>query len=151
MAIFRAGKRIGPFDIRGGISRGDLKSSAYHKTDKDPRFKMQANTDNTIGRFRSVMAASEGYARAARFAIIVFPPVNLKHQLGLTAGTVYSNGQVKIPEDSIGDMNGADAGFDQGVSGKYMNDLLSTYGRQVNIHCDSVSMPGKDLQTQEVQ
>ena len=24
MAIFRAGKRIGPFDIRGGISRGDL-------------------------------------------------------------------------------------------------------------------------------
>jgi hypothetical protein len=26
MAIFRAGKRIGPFDIRGGISRGDYKS-----------------------------------------------------------------------------------------------------------------------------
>ena len=43
MAIFRAGKRIGPFDIRGGISRGDFKSSAYHKTDRDPRFKMQAN------------------------------------------------------------------------------------------------------------
>ena len=39
MAIFRAGKRLGPFDIRGGISRGDMKSSAYHKTDKDPRFK----------------------------------------------------------------------------------------------------------------
>ena len=39
MAIFRAGKRIGPFDIRGGISRGDFKSSAYHKTDRDPRFK----------------------------------------------------------------------------------------------------------------
>ena len=151
MAIFRAGKRIGPFDIRGGISRGDFKSSAYHKTDRDPRFKMQANVDNTIGRFRSAMASAEGYARPARFAIRVFPPVNLKHQLGLTAGTVYSNGQVKIPEDSIGDMNGADAGFDQGVSGKYMNDLLSTYGRQVNIHCDSVSMPGKDLQTQEVQ
>ena len=27
MAIFRAGKRLGPFDIRGGISRGDFKSS----------------------------------------------------------------------------------------------------------------------------
>ena len=51
MAIFRAGKRIGPFDIRGGISRGDYKSSAYHKTDRDPRFKQHANTDNTIGRF----------------------------------------------------------------------------------------------------
>ena len=63
MAIFRAGKRIGPFDIRGGISRGDFKSSAYHKTDRDPRFKMQANVDNTIGRFRSAMASAEGYAR----------------------------------------------------------------------------------------
>ena len=83
MAIFRGGKRIGPFDIRGGISRGDYKSSAYHKTDKDPRFKMQANTDNTIGRFRSAMAAAEGYARPARFAIRIFPPVNLKTQLGI--------------------------------------------------------------------
>ena len=55
MAIFRLGKRIGPFDIRGGISRGDFKSSAYHKTDRDPRFKRQANVDNTIGRFRSAM------------------------------------------------------------------------------------------------
>ncbi len=26
MAIFRGGKRIGPFDIRGGLSRGDYKS-----------------------------------------------------------------------------------------------------------------------------
>jgi len=151
MAIFRLGKRIGPFDIRGGISRGDFKSSAYHKTDRDPRFKRQANVENTIGRFRSAMASAEGYARPTRFAVRIFPPVNLKHQLGLTAGTVYSDGQVKIPEDSIGGMNGPDAGFDQGSSGKYMNDLMSTYGRQVNIHCDSVSMPGKDLQTQEVQ
>ena len=31
-------------------------------------------------------------------------------------------------------MNGADAGFAMNSSGKYMNDLLSTYGRQVNIH-----------------
>ena len=26
MAIFKLGKRIGPFDISGGLSRGDLKS-----------------------------------------------------------------------------------------------------------------------------
>ena len=49
------------------------------------------------------MASAEGYARPARFAIRVFPPVNLKHQLaGSKHSTVYSNGQVKIPEDSIG-------------------------------------------------
>jgi len=77
MAIFRLGKRVGPFDIRGGISRGDYKSSAYHKTDRDPRFKMQANTDNTIGRFRAAMASAEGYARSSRFAVRIFPPSNL--------------------------------------------------------------------------
>ena len=77
MAIFRAGKRIGPFDIRGGISRGDFKSSAYHKTDRDPRFKMQANAENTIGRFRAAMASAEGYARPSRFAVRIFPPSNL--------------------------------------------------------------------------
>ena len=78
MAIFRAGKRIGPFDIRGGISRGDYKSSAYHKTDRDPRFKMKANTDNIIGRFRATINQAEGFARQSRFAIRIFPPSNLQ-------------------------------------------------------------------------
>ena len=151
MAIFRAGKRIGPFDIRGGISRGDFKSSAYHRTESDPRFRQKANTDNTIGRFRSAMASAEGYARPARFAIRVFPPTNLRDQLGLTTGAVYSNGQVRLSSDALGNMNGPDAGFDQPVSGKFMNDLQSTYGRQVNIHCDSVQMPAKELETQDVQ
>ena len=31
MAIFRAGKRIGPFDIRGGISRGFLATNGKAK------------------------------------------------------------------------------------------------------------------------
>ena len=150
MAIFRAGKRIGPFDIRGGISRGDFKSSAYHKTDRDPRFKQQANTENTIGRFRAAMASAEGYARSSRYAVRIFPPVNLKHQLGLTAGAVYNNGQVRLPSEALDDLGGT-SDYQGAVQGKYMNDLNSTYGRQINIHCDSVSMPGKDLQTQDVQ
>ena len=151
MAIFKLGKRIGPFDISGGLSRGDLAASAYHKTDKDPRFIRQANTDNTIGRFRSAINAGEGFARPSRFAIRIFPPVNLKKILGLTAGSVYSDGQVKIPTDSIGGMNGPDGGFDQAVSGKYMNDLNSTYGRQVNINCDNITMPTKKMVTLDVQ
>ena len=39
----------------------------------------------------------------------------------------------------------------QNVDGKYMNDLNSSFGRSVNINCDTISMPGKDMQTQEVQ
>ena len=151
MAIFKLGKRIGPFDISGGLSRGDLAASAYHKTDRDPRFKHRANTDNTIGRFRSAINAGEGFARPSRFAIRIFPPVNLKKILGLTAGAVYNDGQVKISNDSIGGMNCPDAGFDQSVSGKYMNDLNSTYGRQVNINCDNITMPTKKMVTQPVQ
>ena len=146
MAIFRAGKRIGPFDIRGGISRGDFKSSAYHKTDRDPRFKMQANTDNTIGRFRSAMNAAEGYARPSRFAIRVFPPTNLSEQIAAGSTATYMNGQV---QNRSVDFEGPRNQYP--VQGKYMNDLMSTYGRQVNIHCDSISMPSKSMETQDVQ
>jgi hypothetical protein len=48
-------------------------------------------------------------------------------------------------------MNGADAGFAMNSGGKYMNDLLSSYGRQVNINCDTITMPNKQMQTQSVQ
>ena len=147
MAIFGAGKRIGPFDIRGGISRGDFKQSAYHKTESDPRFKQQANTDNTIGRFRAAMAAAEGYARSTRFAIRVFPPVNLGDQIKISNKGTYLNGQVFDTTQEYTPNPHADIP----VSGKYMNDLLSTFGRQVNIHCDSIVMPNKQVQAQEVQ
>ena len=147
MAIFRAGKRVGPFDIRGGISRGDFKTSAYHRTESDPRLRMQANTDNTIGRFRSTMAAAEGYARPSRFAIRVFPPVNLEDQIKMANRAAYLNGQVVDPNQQYTVNPHADIP----VSGKYMNDLLSSYGRSVNINCDSIAMPTKQMQTQDVQ
>ena len=153
MAIFRAGKRLGPFDIRGGISRGDYKSSAYHKTDRDPRFKMQANTDNTIGRFRSAMASAEGYARPARFAVRIFPPANLAALVKQQNNTVSKEGQVLIPSD-VNDYGGDDESMDAVAAAynpKYMNDLVQTYGRQINIHCENVSMPGVTLDSQSVQ
>ena len=149
MAIFRAGKRIGPFDIRGGISRGDFKSSAYHKTDRDPRFRQQANVDNTIGRFRSAVNAAEGYARPSRFAIRVFPPTNLGDQILGSSLATYNNGQVNTSgfrsQRTIDRMGG------QNVDGKYMNDLNSSFGRAVNINCDSIAMPTKQMQTQDIQ
>ena len=68
MAIFRAGKRVGPFDIRVGFPR----DKSLDNVDKDPRLRQRANTENTIGRFRAAMAKAEGYARPARFAIKLF-------------------------------------------------------------------------------
>jgi len=146
MAIFRAGKRVGPFDIRGGISRGDYKSSAYHKTDRDPRFKMQANTENTIGRFRAAINSAEGFARPSRFAVRIFPPSSLnqmiKSQNAVTnrEGVAYDN-----------EMYGGEGQVKFNASGRHLNQLTQTIGRQVNIMCDTVTMPGVDLQTQEIQ
>ena len=149
MAIFKLGKRIGPFDISGGLSRGDLAASAYHKTDNDPRIKQRANTDNTIGRFRSAINAGEGFARPTRFAIRIFPPVNLGEQIKHGQNATYNNGEVNISgfktQRTIDRMGG------DNVDGKYMNDLNSTYGRQVNINCDSIAMPTKQMVTQPVQ
>jgi hypothetical protein len=139
MAIFRAGKRIGPFDIRGGISRGDYKSSAYHKTDKDPRFKMQANTENTIGRFRAAMASAEGYARPSRYAIRLFPPSVLGSFLKDANSTVERDGS-KIPPF-----------HDFHEPARDLQGVTNTVGRQVMIHCDTVEMPGVDLQQQDIQ
>ena len=148
MAIFKLGKRIGPFDISGGLSRGDLAASAYHKTDRDPRFKHRANTDNTIGRFRSAINAGEGFARPSRFAIRIFPPVNLGKQIKHGQNAIYNNGEVRTPQqfDGIPMYDDMDS-----VSGKYMNDLNSSYGRQVNINCDNITMPTKKMVTQDVQ
>ena len=63
--------------------------------------------------------------------------------------STYNNGEVNISgfktQRTIDRMGG-----DQ-VSGKYMNDLNSTYGRQVNINCDNITMPTKKMVTQDVQ
>jgi len=146
MAIFRAGKRIGPFDIRGGISRGDFKSSAYHKTDRDPRFKMQANTENTIGRFRAAINSAEGFARPSRFAVRIFPPSSLNQMLKLQNATTNRDGVTYNNE-----MYNGDGQVNFNSSGSHLNQLTQTIGRQVNIMCDTVTMPGVDLQTQEIQ
>jgi len=145
MAIFKLGKRIGPFDISGGLSRGDFKSSAMHKTDRDPRFKMQANTENTIGRFRAAMASAEGYARPNRFAIRLFPPTSLLQEVKLQSSTTNREGRVLDNEMYNGD------GQVQSYASGVLRKLTQTYGRQINIHCDSVTMPGRDLTQQEVQ
>ena len=134
MAIFRGGKRIGPFDIGGGISRGDFESTAYHKTDKDIRLRQYANTDNTIGRFRAAMAAANGYARPNRFAVRIYPPTNLE----------------KIVTEAQNTDTRSGGNYEVANTGGQMNDMTVALGRQINIHCDSVNMPAHDLQAETI-
>ena len=140
MAIFRGGKRIGPFDIRLGFPR----DRSMQNIDNDPRIRQPANSENTIGRFRAAMASANGYARAARFAVRLFPPVGLAKLVEEQQEAVYSEGSSEEADKANDKANRV-------PTGKHMNDLTQSLGRQINIHCDSVSMPGKDLQTQTVQ
>ena len=59
MAIFRHGVRVGPFDLRLGLTR----DKSMENIDNDPRLSQPANTENQMGRFRAAMAAANGYAR----------------------------------------------------------------------------------------
>jgi len=132
MAIFRAGKRVGPFDIRVGFPR----DKSLDNVDRDPRLKQRANTENTIGRFRAMMARAEGYARPARFAVKLFFPGNLSELAGQRTNKTTAPGQ---------------AGGAQAVNpdAATMQQLAIQMGQQLNLHCDSISMPGKDLITQK--
>ena len=140
MAIFRAGKRVGPFDIRVGFPR----DKSLDNVDRDPRLKQRANTENTIGRFRAAMGKAEGYARPARFAVKLFLPTNLRTLIEEAQNTeAFEGTNGHVPSHLISSP--------VNPKGDTMQDLASQMGTQMNIHCDSVSMPGKDLITQKKQ
>ena len=141
MAIFRAGKRVGPFDIRVGFPR----DKSLDNVDRDPRLKQRANTENTIGRFRAAMAKAEGYARPARFAMKLFFPGNLQKIVEMAQNAGYGEGQIDPRLVAMA----KEKATTQNPKGETMIDLASQMGTQLNIHCDSVSMPGKDLVTQK--
>ena len=78
-------------------------------------------------------------------------------ELNCEPNGIFNRGTEPLPENLIDLANAviknkADAGFAVSApTGKYMNDLMQTYGRQVNIMCDSVVMPQKSMETQDVQ
>jgi hypothetical protein len=91
-----------------------------------------------MGRFRASMAAANGYARPARFAVRIYPPTNLE--------TI-----VKSAENTDRRFGGNMEAANSGTSDKpNLNALSAALGRQINIHCDSVNMPAHDLQTETI-
>ena len=134
MGIFRAGKRVGPFDIRVGFPR----DKSLDQVDKDPRLKQVANRENTIGRFQANMNKSEGYARSARFAIKLFFPGALK---------LIINQAIDSAEGILRPGSGSEAA----KKARDMQVLAKDMEQQLVLNCDSVTMPSHDLQTQSVQ
>ena len=88
----------------------------------------------TIQNFIASMGRAKGFARTSKYAVIITPPNNLK-------GILESQGQPTTEGEAVTALQnvGNEMRFDNEVT------------RQVNLHCNSVSMPGHDLQAQDVQ
>jgi hypothetical protein len=95
----------------------------------------------SLNEFIAQMSKAEGYARQNRFAVDIQLPANLsKLTIGETIrkktlvpreGSVVTEREVQIPDPDA----------------TSMLEMSKSMGRQMNIHCESVSMPGHDLQT----
>ena len=124
MAIFRGGKRLGPFDIRVGLSRG----REYDNIPGDPRLKQRANPETTINRFRSAISKGEGLARNTRFIVNISLP---------TGGELEKAVDPLFFDDSPGGPPGSND------NKTYNNDLAET----VSLLCTNVTMPGRTINT----
>ena len=82
--------------------------------------------------FIASMNKSGGFARTARYAVRISPPANLERLAGTT-----SQAGPSITFDNPNAVN--------------MQSLGKLVGQQVNLHCNTVSMPGHDLQAQDMQ
>tara|TARA_B110000858_G_scaffold52011_1_gene60211 strand:- start:1 stop:1008 length:1008 start_codon:yes stop_codon:yes gene_type:complete len=140
MAVFRKGIKIAGHDIRLGFPR----DKSLVNVTQDPRLKTRnsaahggiGNTENTIGRFTASMNKAEGFARAARYAVQINLPTSLE-KIGINSSTVSASGgssRDKATETT-----------------KDLNILGRQMGQQVNLHCDSITMPGHDLTTTELK
>ena len=119
MAIFRQGKRVGPFDIRLGLPRG----REYDNIPGDPRLKQRANPETTVNRFRGALSTGEGVARGTRFLVNITLPS-------------------KIQTDTRSGGN-----FEQANAGNTANSNNVDMAQQVALMCTNITMPARTLNT----
>ena len=123
MAIFRGGKRIGPFDLRIGLPRG----REYDKFEVPPA----GRPETTINRFRAAIAKGEGLARTNKFLVRVNAPQKLE------LNKVFNNEQITNTEL-------ARLGTKQA---RAMNSSNQEIGREIGLLCESITMPGRTFRT----
>ena len=131
MAIFRGGKRLGPFDIRLGIPRG----REYDNIPGDPRLKQRANPETTINRFRSALAKGEGGARNTRFLVNI--------QLPKGGALKEAISPLFFGADEAGQEVSGATGQKLGDTLSYEKDLAPT----VALMCTNITMPGRTINT----
>ena len=88
-----------------------------------------------IQEFVASMNKANGFARTSKYAVVITPPANLRQ---------LANEMVQLgPAGQYSDYANPDA--------YKMQQMAKMVGRQINLHCNSISLPGHDLQAQDVQ
>jgi hypothetical protein len=138
MAILRAGRRIGGFDIRLGIPR----DRSLDNVENDPRFKQKAggNPETTMGRYQAMVNEAEGFARKARYYVEFYLP----KPGGLDLRGIDDTGQVGISNASQESINSF-------RSNNEMNAVQTANARRVQAFCKSISMPDRDVLMKEIK
>ena len=86
----------------------------------------------TIQNFIASMGKAKGFARTSKYAVVITPPTNL----GRLIDEAETSESISLTdENQLLDMRS----------------MASQVGRQLNLHCNSVSLPGHDLQAQDMQ
>ena len=86
----------------------------------------------TIQNFIASMGKAKGFARTSKYAVVITPPANL--------GSLIQQAETSESISLTDENNLLD-----------MRSMSSQLGRQLNLHCNSVSLPGHDLQAQDMQ
>ena len=98
-------------------------------------------TTSAIQNFITSMNKSGGYARTSKYAVVITPPTSLAQLASeriepLVGGNRFEQGYPSSPANP---------------NASTMQSLYKQLGQQVNLHCNTVSMPGHDLQAQDMQ
>ena len=91
----------------------------------------------TIQNFIASMSQAKGFARTSKYAVIITPPTAIQAVAQRSNQQILRDGVPVTVADAKNLIN--------------MQLLNKSIGPQVNLHCNSVSMPGHDLQAQDVQ
>ena len=92
--------------------------------------------------FIGSMNRAGGFARASRYEVVITPPTNLAHLASIMNETVVVDGGAGQTSTGYSPAN---------PNAINMQQMSKMIGQQVNLHCDSIAIPGHNLSAQSVQ
>ena len=102
----------------------------------------QATGKTGLKEFIASMNRSKGFARLSRYAVVITPPGNLENLMNIA-------GQGET--DAVNNINTETGQEDEHNNLFRFQSLGKQVARQLTLHCNSISMPGHDLQTNAIK